>query len=198
VNVTITTVIRILCVDPHPVVCAGLVHLSRDEKGIEFVGSATRVEDALTLLDASRPDLVLMDPELLGSDGFALCRRIKAAKPDVRVVLYTAGTGAAGVALQARVAGADGIIDKATPMDALFPTLRAIGRGETALPPLNPAELEAAAHRVEPADLALLAMLADRTPPGDVADTLRMDRRGLARRIERMLPRLRGMRPHAA
>ena len=41
--------------------------------------------------------------------------------------------------------------------------------------------LDAAAHRVEPEDLALLAMLVDRTEPADVAATLRLDRRKLAR-----------------
>lgn len=197
-SVTIATVLRILCVDPHPVVCAGLSHLARNEAELDFIGSASRVEDALKLAEASRPDVVMIDPDLLGTDGLALCRRIKAARPDARVVLYTAGTDAPGFALQARVAGADGMIDKASPAHELFPTLKAIGRGETALPPLNPAELEAAAHLVEPADLALLAMLADRTSPADVADTLRIDRRGVSRRIERMLPRLRGLRPHAA
>ena len=40
--------------------------------------------------------------------------------------------------------------------------------------------MDAAAHRVEPDDLALLAMLVDRTPPADVADALRLDRRRLA------------------
>ncbi|MBA2644790.1 MAG: hypothetical protein H0U80_05035, partial [Solirubrobacterales bacterium] len=58
--------------------------------------------------------------------------------------------------------------------------------------------LEAAAQRIEPDDLALLAMLADRTPPAEAADTLHMDRRGVLRRIDRMLPRLAGLRPHPA
>jgi DNA-binding NarL/FixJ family response regulator len=190
--------LRILCVDPHPVVCAGLAHLVNREPGFDFIGSAAHAEDAIRLVEACRPDLVMMDPELLGGESLALCRRIKVASPEVRVVLYTGATATPGFALQARVAGADGMLDKATPAEELFGVLRAIGRGATALPPLNPAELEAAAHRVEPGDLALLAMLADRTSPDDVADTLRMDGRGLARRIERMLPRLRGLRPHAA
>ena len=51
--------------------------------------------------------------------------------------------------------------------------------------------MDAAAHRVEPDDLALLAMLVDRTPPADVADALRLDRRRLSRRTERLLGRLR-------
>ena len=80
----------------------------------------------------------------------------------------------------------------------LLSALRAIGTGLVALPPLGAAELEAAARRAEPDDLALLAMLADRTPAADAADTLRLDRRGVIRRIERMLPRLAGLRPHPA
>ena len=66
-----------------------------------------------------------------------------------------------------------------------------MARGGTALPPLDRAQLDAAAHRVEPEDLALLAMLVDRTEPAEVAATLRLDRRRLARRIERLLARLR-------
>ena len=44
---------------------------------------------------------------------------------------------------------------------------------------------------MESDDLALLAMLVDRTPADDVADTLRLDPRRMARRIERLLARLR-------
>lgn len=190
------SVLRIICVDPHPVVCAGLTAIARDEAGVAIVGHAADAEAALELAAARRPDLVILDPESLGPDGFALGRRLKAALPAVRVVLYTARAGE--IALQARVAGADGLLDKSMALGELWETVRVIGRGGSFLPPLNPAELEAAAHRVEPEDLALLAMLADRTPAADVADTLRVDRRGLARRIERMLPKLRNVRPYPA
>jgi hypothetical protein len=70
-----------------------------------------------------------------------------------------------------------------------------VARGGSALPPLDRAQLDAAAHRVDPDDLALLAMLVDRTPPSDVAETLRMDRRRLGRRIEAILGRLRSRSP---
>ena len=52
-------------------------------------------------------------------------------------------------------------------------------------------ELDTAAHLVDSDDLALLAMLVDRTPPGEVADALRLDRRRVHRRTERLLGRLR-------
>ena len=48
---------------------------------------------------------------------------------------------------------------------------------------------------MEPDDLALLAMLVDRTSPADVADTLHLDRRRLGKRIEALLGRLRTRPP---
>jgi len=89
------------------------------------------------------------------------------------------------------VAGADGLVDKAAAPEELFDAIRVVARGDAALPPLEAHDLDAAAHRVDPEDLALLAMLVDGTPPGDVAETLRLDRRKVGHRIERMLGRLR-------
>ena len=66
-----------------------------------------------------------------------------------------------------------------------------VARGQTALPPLDREQLDAAAHRVDAEDLALLAMLMDRTEPSDVAATLRLDRRKMQKRVERLLGRLR-------
>src|ERR671916_667622 len=89
----------------------------------------------------------------------------------------------------------EGLVDKAAQPAELFEAIRLVARGETALPPLTREQLQAAAHRVEPDDLALLAMLVDRTPAADVAATLHMDRRRVAKRTERVLGRLRGGRP---
>ncbi|HZB77416.1 MAG TPA: hypothetical protein VE526_14385, partial [Solirubrobacteraceae bacterium] len=80
----------------------------------------------------------------------------------------------------------------------LFEAIRLVARGESALPPLRRAQLDAAAHRVDPDDLALLAMLVDRTSPADVAETLHMSRGRVARRTERLLGRLRRSAERAA
>jgi DNA-binding NarL/FixJ family response regulator len=93
--------------------------------------------------------------------------------------------------LLARVANADGVVDKAEEPRELFEAIRVVARGGTMLPPLEPYRLDAAAHLIEPEDLALLAMLVDGTPAGVAADTLRLDHRNVGRRIERMLGRLR-------
>ena len=180
---------RIAIVDPHPAVRAGLTALLRSEPGLVPVGSAGTVEEALDLVARTAPDIVLLEPYLGVDDGLQLCRRIT-ADGGPRVVAYTeVGDPALEVAL--RVACADGIVDKQATPEELFEALRTVARGRTALPPLTPAQLRAAAARVESDDLALLAMLVDRTSTADAAEALRLDRRRVARRVERMLARLR-------
>jgi DNA-binding NarL/FixJ family response regulator len=110
------------------------------------------------------------------------------------VIIYTSEMDA----LMARVAGADGLVDKAAEPSELFEAIRVVARGGEALPPLDREELDAAAHLIEPEDLALLAMLVDGTSAGDAADTLHLDHRRVGRRIERLLGRLRRRTPAAA
>jgi len=188
---------RVAIIDPQPAVRAGLVMLLRAEPGMVPVGTAAGSGDAHELLAREHPDVVLLEHRLLDGDGIALCRRIKADRRAIRVVLYTALPDAE-VELLARVAGADGLVDKAAAPIELFEAIRLVARGEVALPPLTREQLDAAAHRVEPDDLALLAMLVDRTSPADVAATLHMDRGRVAKRTERVLGRLRRAAPRAA
>jgi DNA-binding NarL/FixJ family response regulator len=182
-------VTRIAIVDPQPAVRAGLTALLRSEPGLVPVGSAGTAEEALELVARGAPDIVLLEPHLGVDDGLQLCRRIT-ADGGPRVVAYTdAGDPALEVAL--RVACADGVVDKRATPEQLFEALRTVARGRTALPPLTPGQLRAAAARVESDDLALLAMLVDRTPAADVRETLQLDRRRFTRRVERLLGRLR-------
>jgi DNA-binding NarL/FixJ family response regulator len=190
-------VTRIAIVDPQPAVRAGLAMLLRTEPGLVPVGAANGVHDGVDLVGRLRPNVVLLEHHLPDGDGLSLTRRLKALARAPQVIIYTADPDGALVLL-ARVAGADGLVDKAAAPEELFDAIRVVARGEPALPPLEPHDLDAAAHRIDPEDLALLAMLVDGTPPGDVADTLRLDRRNVGRRIERLLGRLRAGSPAAA
>ena len=182
---------RIAVLDPQPAVRAGLTMLLRAEPGLVPVGSAAGAEDGFELVERLRPGVVLLEHRLLDGDGLALCRRLKALPHGPRVIIYTAEIDA----LMARVAGADGLIDKAAEPAELFEAIRVVARGGSALPPLEREDMDHAAHRIDPEDLALLAMLVDGTPAGDVAETLHLDRRRVGRRIERMLGRLRHRTP---
>jgi DNA-binding NarL/FixJ family response regulator len=183
-------VTRIAIVDPQPAVRAGLATLLRSEPGLVPVGTAGGSEEAVEMIARSAPDLVLIEPHLGTGDGLQLIRRITGAEAAPRVVAYTeVGDPALEIAL--RVAGADGLVDKQAEPEELFEALRTVARGRTSLPLVTPGQLRAAAARVESDDLALLAMLVDRTPASDVAATLRLDPRRLPRRVERLLARLR-------
>jgi DNA-binding NarL/FixJ family response regulator len=180
---------RIVVIDPQPAVRAGLAMMLRTEPGLIPVGAAVGAGDAIELVERQRPDVVLLDAHDL-----ALCRKLRSLEHPPRVVLYAAGDDPS-LPVTARVAGADGLVHKEQPLELLFEALRLVGRGGVALPALDRKLLDAAAHRVEPEDLALLAMLVDRTEPDEVAATLRLDRRKIARRIERLLVRLKPRSP---
>src|SRR4051812_19715886 len=161
---------RVAVIDPQPAVRAGLAVLLRNEPGLVPVGSAAGAQDGLELASRQRPDVVILDPQLTDAYGLGTCRRLRSLDPAPRVVLYSAG-GDPALPVTARVAGADGLVDKAAPAEELFEAIRLVARGATALPPLDREQLDLAAHRVDAEDLALLAMLMDRTEPAEVAAT---------------------------
>ena len=158
---------RIAIVDPQPAVRAGLAVLLRSEPGLVPVGSAGTAEEALELVARTAPDVVLLEPYLGVGDGLQLCRRMHRRRRPARRRLHR---GRATRPSRSRCASpcADGIVDKQAAPEELFEALRVVARGGTALPPLTPGQLDAAAARVESDDLALLAMLVDRTPAADV------------------------------
>src|SRR3954447_5235503 len=105
-------VTRIAVIDPQPATRAGLSMLLRTEPGLVPVGAAAGAHDGAELAERLRPDVVLLEPHLLDGDGWGLCRRLRAAAVPRRVVLYATDSDPA-LGLVARVAGADGLVDKA-------------------------------------------------------------------------------------
>jgi DNA-binding NarL/FixJ family response regulator len=181
---------RVAIIDPQPAVRAGLAMLLRTEPGLVPVGAASGAQDGTELVVRLDPDVVLLEHQLADGDGLSLSRRLKALPTAPRVMLYTADPDGT-LALLARLAGADGVVDKEADPQELFEAIRIVARGGSTLPPVEREHMDAAAHLVDPEDLPLLAMLVDGTPAAEVADTLRLDRRRVGRRIERLIGRLR-------
>src|SRR5690349_22750992 len=82
--------IRIVVVDDHPIVRQGLVSTLNDEADFEVVGEASSAEDALALLNRTRPDLILLDLELPGMSGIDAIARLREISPDTRILVFTA------------------------------------------------------------------------------------------------------------
>ena len=120
--------IRVLVVDDHPVLRAGLEAVLRSEPGFVCVGTAADGHELMATLRRTRPDVVLLDWRLGEDDGIALCRVVRAEPAPPEVVLYTASDDA-GLNEQAADAGAYAVIEKAADIDQLFDALRLAVRG---------------------------------------------------------------------
>ena len=75
------TVIKVLLVDDHPVVRAGLAGLLSATDDLEVVGEAADVEQAVAIVTATRPDVVLLDVHLPGGGGVEVLRRCAPLMP---------------------------------------------------------------------------------------------------------------------
>ncbi len=126
--------IGVLIVDDHPVVRVGLRGMLDAEPDITVVGEAASGDEALVLVAGLRPNVVLMDLRMPGTDGVTATARINAEFPDVRVlVLTTYDTD--GDILRAIEVGATGYLLKDIALGPLVEAIRAAARGETVLAP---------------------------------------------------------------
>lgn len=126
--------IRVLLVDDHPMVRAGLESLLGPVVDIEVVGSAADGSSGLTEARRLNPDVVLMDLSMPALDGVQATARLLETHPDVRVVVLTAHAEQHHVQ-DALGAGAIGYLLKDADPDAVVEAIRAAARGEAPLDP---------------------------------------------------------------
>jgi DNA-binding NarL/FixJ family response regulator len=132
--------IRLLLADDHPVVRAGLSGMLAAEDDLEVVGEAADGAEACALAAELRPDVVLMDLRMPGTDGATATARLSREQPDVKVLILTTYDTDADI-LRAVEAGATGYLLKDTPRRELAEAVRAAARGETVLAPAAAATL---------------------------------------------------------
>ncbi len=124
--------IRIVVVDDHPVVREGLVASLGDDPEFQVVGAAASAEEALALVAAQQPDIILLDLELPGVNGLAAIPALAAAHPASRVLILTAYDTDERV-LGAIRAGARGYLLKGAPLEEIARAIRAVHAGESYL-----------------------------------------------------------------
>jgi DNA-binding NarL/FixJ family response regulator len=185
--------IRVVVVDDHAAVRAGLERLLSRAEGLEpvaAIGDDRRLEHVVAEHDV---DVVVLDYDLERGDGLTACLRVRQRPRPPAVVIYS-GYAGPGIALAAMAAGADALVGKADPVESLLESIRAAARGEATIES-PPWELrDAAFSRLCAEDLAVLAMLLERVRTDDIAETLRIDRREALRRARRVIGMLRSSR----
>lgn len=123
--------IRVLVVDDHPAVRAGLEAMLRHEPGFRCIGAADSADALRPMVRRTQPDVVLLDVRLGGDDGIALCRELREA-PDAPAVVMLTADAEPGVASAAEAAGAAATLDKAADLDQLLDALRLATRQRAA------------------------------------------------------------------
>jgi len=126
--------LRILLVDDHEVVRLGVRTLIERQPGMEVVGEATTVREAISEAEQLVPDVVVLDIRLPGGDGLDACRQIKAQRPETRVIILTSFPDDE-VLYDAIAAGADGYVLKQIGSDDLIHALERVGQGQSLLDP---------------------------------------------------------------
>ncbi len=126
--------IRMLLAEDHTIVRAGIRALLQNLEGIEVVAEAGDGREAIRLIEAHQPDIVLMDIGMAGLNGLEATARIAKEFPDVRVIILSMYASEEYV-LQALRAGAVGYLLKDADMAELEIAIRAVAREETYLSP---------------------------------------------------------------
>ena len=124
--------IRVLLVDDHQLVRAGLQSLVDSAPDLTVVGTASDGEEAVRRVAELDPDVVVMDLSMPGMDGIEATRRICARHPAVQVLVLTSFSDGDRVR-SALDAGAVGFLLKDSDPDELLQGVRAVARGESPL-----------------------------------------------------------------
>jgi DNA-binding NarL/FixJ family response regulator len=126
--------LRVMLVDDHEVVRAGIRALLQASDDIVVTAEAGSVREAIDEADRTRPDVVVMDVRLADGSGIEATREIRAKHPKTAVVMLT--SFADDEALFASImAGASGYVLKQVKSGELLHAIRTVGGGESLLDP---------------------------------------------------------------
>jgi len=126
--------VKILVIDDHAVVRAGLRMLLESDAELVIVGEGENGEEAVRLSKELSPDVILMDVSMPEVDGVTATRRIKSAAPNQAVLALTIHEGA-DYFFQMLQAGASGYVPKRAAPEELLRAIHAVAEGNVFLDP---------------------------------------------------------------
>ena len=178
--------IRLIIIDDHGVVRAGIRTLLSKESQIKVVGEAESARTGFELCRKLQPDVVLLDIRLPDMNGIDVCRQLKDASKSPAVVFFTASE-TEQILLQALAAGADGYLVKNVDDDDLTTAVRNATRGVVFMSPAftraatgacNPKRKQdcpkTRLDRLSPQELRTVELAATGITNKEIADAMRL------------------------
>jgi len=124
--------IRVFLVDDHEIVRRGIADLVTGQSDLDVVGEASSVRQALARIEATSPDVAVLDVRLPDGSGIDLCREIRSRLPAIRCLILT-GYDDDSAVHAAVLAGASGCILKNVGGASLVEAIRAVADGRSLL-----------------------------------------------------------------
>jgi len=123
--------LRIVVADDHPSIRENLRYLLNAELGLVVVGVAKDGRDALRLVHATRPDVLVVDSDMRDLTGIEVAETLRRDGSRVGIVLYTLDSDAY---VAAKEMGVDAFVTKDSPPSMLIDAIRRVARGVSAPP----------------------------------------------------------------
>jgi DNA-binding NarL/FixJ family response regulator len=183
--------IRILVVDDHPVVRAGVETLVAGQADITVVAQATNGREAIQQFRSHHPDVTLMDIQMPEMNGLDALIAIRNESPEARIIMLTTYTGDAQV-LRAIKAGAQGYLLKSALHRELLETIRGVHAGRKALS--AEVSYEVAEHATDdaltPAEVRVLQLIARGNANKEIAEQLSVGEETVKGQVRNILSKL--------
>lgn len=192
--------IRIVCVDDHAVIRSGLHMILDGVEDVKIIAEAETAGQAIKLAEEVHPDVILMDIHLPDMTGIEATRIIKEENPDIAVVALTINEDEEYFFKMLEV-GASGYVPKRAAPEELLTAIRAAADKEVYIYPSlakllvrdflsQSEEKEDEQYGLTDRELELLAHLADGATNNEIAETLSISPKTVARHRENIMRKL--------
>jgi DNA-binding NarL/FixJ family response regulator len=183
--------IRILCVDDHPLLREGIAALIENQSDMELVGQASNGREALDCFRRHRPDVTLMDLQMPEMNGIDAMSTIRNEFPDARIIVLTTHTGDTLVS-RALKAGARAYLLKSAVRKELLETVRAVHAGQKRVSPELAVEIaeHAADSVLTPREVEVLRLVAGGNANKEVAARLSLTEETVKAHVRNILGKL--------
>jgi len=183
--------IRILCVDDHPLLREGIAALIENQPDMELIAEACDGREALECFRQHRPDITLMDLQMPEMSGIDAMSTIRSEFPDARIIVLTTHRGDIHVS-RALKAGARAYLLKSSVRKELLETIRAVYAGHRSVSPELAAEIaeHAADSVLTPRETEVLRLVAAGNANKEVAARLLLTEETIKAHIRNILAKL--------